>query len=190
MTNHPLRLGIFGVGRMGLVHLENLARLARDGEIDLVAIGDRFQPTLAEAGARLGQWGTPRAASEILQFATPEAMADQCALDACVVASRTEDHARDTLCLAGRGIRVLVEKPLAGSVAEAACSARRSATRATTSCRSHSSATTMMPHWPRCAGWPADASARCSSRITCCRTRTRRPPITRAPASRPTWRST
>ena len=120
MTHQPLRLGIFGVGRMGLVHLENLARLARDGGIDLVAIGDRFQPTLAEAGARLGQWGAPRPAGDVPRFATPEAMADQCALDACVVASRTEDHARDTLCLAGRGIRVLVEKPLAGSVAEAA----------------------------------------------------------------------
>jgi hypothetical protein len=52
------------VGRMGLVHLENLASLDRGGEIELVAIGDRHSPTLAGANARLEQWGT-RAASPV-----------------------------------------------------------------------------------------------------------------------------
>ena len=120
MTTKPLRLGIFGVGRMGLVHLEHLAHLARAREIELVAIGDRFQPTVAAAKARLEQWGMPQSAGKPQSFETPETMAERCALDGCVVASRTEDHSRDTLCFARRGIRVLVEKPLAQSVAEAA----------------------------------------------------------------------
>ena len=47
-------------------------------------------------------------------------MGEQGALDACVVASQTGDHARDALSLVRRGIPVLVEKPLAGSVAEVA----------------------------------------------------------------------
>jgi len=120
MTARLLRLGIFGVGRMGLVHLEHLARLARARQIDLVAIGDRFSPTLAAAATRLEQWGTPLSSRATQTFETPEAMAERCALDACVVASRTEDHARDALSFAGRGIRVLVEKPMTQTVAEAA----------------------------------------------------------------------
>src|SRR4051812_16274569 len=120
MTTKPLRLGMFGVGRMGLVHLEHLARLAREGQVDLVAIGDRFPPTLAAPPSRLAQWGAPQWARTVQSFATPEEMAGRCALDGCVVASRTEDHGRDTLCFAGRGIRVLVEKPMTQSVAEAA----------------------------------------------------------------------
>ena len=120
MTQKRLRVGIFGVGRMGLVHLENLSRRALAGEVELVAIGDRFAPVLAAARDRLAQWTTPDRAAQVAAFDTPEAMAQHAALDACVIASQTQDHARDCLCLASQRIRVLVEKPLAGSVAEAA----------------------------------------------------------------------
>src|SRR5262249_28664793 len=41
-------------------------------------------------------------------------------LDAVVIASRTEDHARDALAFTRRGIAALVDKPIAGSVADAA----------------------------------------------------------------------
>ena len=105
---------------MGLVHLENLSRLARAGDIELVAIGDRFPSMLATAKGTLARWGTPQGDGGVHSFDTPEAMADECALDGCVVASQTQDHARDTLALASRGIRVMVEKPAAQTVAEAA----------------------------------------------------------------------
>ena len=120
MTGTRLRIGMFGTGRMGLVHLEHLARRVQAGDIDLVAVGDRHAPTLANARARLDAWLTSPVTRGVGSFATPEAMAEACALDGCVVASRTEDHARDALSFAQRGIRVLVEKPLAQSVAEAA----------------------------------------------------------------------
>jgi myo-inositol 2-dehydrogenase/D-chiro-inositol 1-dehydrogenase len=120
MTRARLKVGLFGVGRMGLVHLAHLAQSARSGPIDLVALGDRHSPTLAHARSRLDAWLTPAAARAVVSFATPEAMAGAGALDACVVASRTEDHARDTLAFAARGIRVLVEKPLAQSMDDAA----------------------------------------------------------------------
>ena len=119
-VDRPLRLGVFGVGRMGLVHLQNLTRRALAGEVDLVAIGDRFAPVLAGARDALAQWAAPDWAAQVAVFETPEAMLQAASLDACIVASQTQDHARDSLCLARQGIRVLVEKPLAGSVAEAA----------------------------------------------------------------------
>jgi predicted dehydrogenase len=47
-------------------------------------------------------------------------MSARAGLDGVVVASRTEDHARDTLAFTRRGTPVLVEKPIANSSAEAA----------------------------------------------------------------------
>lgn len=113
------RLGVFGVGRMGLVHLENLVRLAHAGQIELVALGDRRPQTLGAALAAAGELGGAGFAPELAGYDTPEAMAAEAGLDAAVVATRTEHHAGDTLALARGGVAVLVEKPLANSVLEA-----------------------------------------------------------------------
>ena len=112
-------LGAFGVGRMGQVHLEELIRQHQAGAIRLVAIGDRYPPTLEAAGRLLAELGGPALAG-IPRFGTPERMAADVPLDGVVIASRTEDHARDTLAFTRRGIRVFVEKPLANSIQEAA----------------------------------------------------------------------
>jgi predicted dehydrogenase len=104
---------------MGLVHLENLVRLAQAGRIELVALGDRRTETRAAALAAAKRLAGSNG-SELACFETPEAMAERARLDAAVVASRTEHHAADTLALAQRGVAVLVEKPLANSVLEAA----------------------------------------------------------------------
>ncbi len=108
---------MFGVGRMGLVHLEHLAQRALDGSVSLVALGDRHRPVLDNALRMLSSLA-PSLRPAL--FATPEEMIGACALDGCVVASRTEDHARDTLAFASRGIRVMAEKPMAQTVDEAA----------------------------------------------------------------------
>src|SRR5262245_37223620 len=106
-----LRVGIFGVGRMGLVHLEHLVRLHEARRIELAAIGDRWPALLESARA-----GVP---DSVTSGVSPDAMADA-GLDAAVVASRTSDHARDVLAFARRGVPVLVEKPLADTIGEAA----------------------------------------------------------------------
>lgn len=106
----PLRVGIFGVGRMGGVHLEHLVRLHEAGQIELAAIGDRWPPFLESARAQV-----PDSAAVV---SSPEAMIDA-GLDAAVVVSRTGDHARDILAFVRRGIPVLVEKPMVRTVAEA-----------------------------------------------------------------------
>jgi myo-inositol 2-dehydrogenase/D-chiro-inositol 1-dehydrogenase len=124
MNHARLRLGGFGVGRMGQVHLEHLVALHRAGDIELVAIGDRFPPTLASAARLIDELGGPDLAS-IARFDDPDAMASETPLDGVVVASRTEDHARDSLAFVDRGTPVLVEKPLANSIDEAADFCRR-----------------------------------------------------------------
>ena len=106
----PLRVGIFGVGRMGSVHLEHLVRLHQAGQIEFVAIGDRWPPFLESARASVP--------ASVAAFPSPEAMVDA-GLDAAVVVSRTGDHALDILAFVRRGIPVLVEKPMVRTVAEA-----------------------------------------------------------------------
>ena len=113
------RLGLFGAGRMGQVHLERLIAMHATGEIDLVAAGDRFGPTLSSASAVLNELGGPDLA-RIARFDDPDAMAAGPGLEGVVIASRTEDHARDSLAFTRHGTPVLVEKPFANSIAEAA----------------------------------------------------------------------
>jgi myo-inositol 2-dehydrogenase/D-chiro-inositol 1-dehydrogenase len=104
---------------MGRVHLEHLIALHQAARIELVAIGDRFGPTLSSARSLLNEPGRPDLAG-IAQFDDPDAMAATARLDGVVVASRTEDHARDSLAFVHCGIPVLVEKPFANSIEEAA----------------------------------------------------------------------
>ena len=119
MNDRRLRLGAFGVGRMGQVHLEHLIALHQAGEIEFVAIGDRFGPTLSSASRLLNELGGPDLA-RIAPFDDPDRMAAAARLDGVIIASRTEDHARDSLAFIHHGTPVLVEKPLANSIAEAA----------------------------------------------------------------------
>jgi myo-inositol 2-dehydrogenase/D-chiro-inositol 1-dehydrogenase len=119
MDGDRLRLGAFGVGRMGQVHLEHLVALHQKGEIELVAVGDRFGPTLSSASRLLNELGGPELA-KITRFDDPDAMAAAARLDGVIVASRTGDHARDSLAFVHRGTAVFVEKPFANSIAEAA----------------------------------------------------------------------
>ena len=105
---------------MGRVHLEHLVRLHRAGRIDFVAMGDPLPSTLDAARAFLGTIGADDLARDLATVSTPDLMATGSRVHAVVVASRTEDHARDILTFARHGIPVLVEKPVASSIAEAA----------------------------------------------------------------------
>jgi myo-inositol 2-dehydrogenase / D-chiro-inositol 1-dehydrogenase len=105
---------------MGRVHLENLVRLHRAGRIDFVAMGDPLPSTLDAARAHVSTLDADGLARDLATVSTPDRMATDNRVDAVVVASRTEDHARDIVTFARRGIPVLVEKPVASSIAEAA----------------------------------------------------------------------
>jgi myo-inositol 2-dehydrogenase/D-chiro-inositol 1-dehydrogenase len=118
MAETRVRLGAFGVGRMGQVHVEHLVGLHRAGDIEFAAIGDRHAPMLASARALAEELGLP--AASLAPFDNAEAMAELGRLDGVVIASRTEDHARDTLAFVRHGTPVLVEKPLANTIAECA----------------------------------------------------------------------
>ena len=101
-----LRLGLAGLGSMGRNHLRILSN--RPG-VRLVAVADPVAEVLAAAIASSGCQG----------FVDPLAMIAEADLDGVVIAAPTNAHLALTLAAIDRGMAVLVEKPLAGTVEEA-----------------------------------------------------------------------
>jgi predicted dehydrogenase len=101
-----LRLGLAGLGSMGRNHLRVLA--AQPG-VRLSAISDPVPEVLADAANRTGATG----------FGEPLAMLAEADLDALVIAAPTTAHRSLALAAIERGLPILVEKPLAGTVEDA-----------------------------------------------------------------------
>jgi len=101
-----IRVGLAGLGSMGRNHLRVLTGLPG---CRLVAVGDPVEAALEGAVAASGARG----------YADPVAMARDAEIDALVIAAPTTAHVALALAAIERGIPVLVEKPLAGTVEEA-----------------------------------------------------------------------
>lgn len=101
--NHP-RIAVIGAGRLGTFHAQKLAAF---DDAELVAVVDPV----------------PAARDRLAAACRTEALADHRALfgriDAAVVAAPTSLHHRIALDLIRAGAHVLVEKPLASTLAEA-----------------------------------------------------------------------
>ncbi|TAK02960.1 MAG: Gfo/Idh/MocA family oxidoreductase [Chloroflexota bacterium] len=101
-----IRVGLAGLGSMGRNHLRVIS--SRPGA-RLAAVSDPVPETLAAAVAQTGAAG----------FSEPLAMIAEADLDAVVIAAPTTAHLPLALAAIGRGMAVLVEKPLASTVEEA-----------------------------------------------------------------------
>jgi predicted dehydrogenase len=106
MSETPLRLGLAGLGSMGRNHLRVIAS---HGETTLAAVAD---PDASALDAATEQTGAPG-------WLDPAAMIAEAELDAVVIAAPTTAHVPLALAAIGRGLPVLVEKPLAATTAEA-----------------------------------------------------------------------
>lgn len=101
----PLRGAVLGLGMMGRHHarlLQTSARVAFAGAVD--PRGDRHAAVLDPA----------------LRFATVDELLAAGPLDFAIVAVPTEEHLAAVRTLAAAGVHVQIEKPLAGTSAEAA----------------------------------------------------------------------
>ena len=115
--NRPLRLALVGVGRIGVYHARHVQELAEaQGTCELVAVADGYGGVAEDVTRQLQK----NQASEIRAFKSARDLADARLIDAAVVASRTEDHEADARTLIDAGCRVMLEKPLTGSVESAA----------------------------------------------------------------------
>jgi predicted dehydrogenase len=105
----PLKVAIAGLGRMGVVHALHLHELASEtGECEVAALADidinRARLFCEEFGCRASI------------FASIEELAKADACDAVVIATPTEKHREHATLMVEAGKRVLLEKPLTGSL--------------------------------------------------------------------------
>jgi predicted dehydrogenase len=99
-----LRVGVVGVGSLGFHHARLLRTLPG---VALIGVHDRRPARLAEVSTEL----------ELAPFEDMDALLERC--EACVIAVPTEAHERVARAALGRGVHVLIEKPIASSLAEA-----------------------------------------------------------------------
>lgn len=104
--NTPKRIGLIGAGGMGSFHARSLANIPG---ADVVLIADPFGDAAASLANELG------AQSSL----DPLAVAVSDDVDAVVIASPDETHAELALAAMEAGKRILCEKPLATTVADA-----------------------------------------------------------------------
>jgi Predicted dehydrogenases and related proteins len=145
----PLPIGVVGVGALGRHHARHLAQL---DEARLVGV---FDTDPARARSVAEELGTTA-------FSSLDALLDQA--EAVTVAVPTPAHHAVGTQALGRGVPVLMEKPLAATVAEAdaliaaargAGSSSKSATSSATTARSAPrSPTSTGPDTSRASGWP------------------------------------
>lgn len=104
-----LRVGIAGLGRMGAVHALHLHEIASESEdVQVAAIAD-ISKEKADSVARTLALNVP-----ILSSVEEMAEANLC--DAVIVVTPTDQHRRHTALLLEKGCRVLLEKPLTGTL--------------------------------------------------------------------------
>ena len=96
-----LRVGVFGAGRMGRVHAENLARHI-DG-VEVAAWTDPTEPDLQQLARELGVERTADHWRQIID-------ADD--IDAVVIATPTDTHYEMVMAAASRNLAIFCEKPL------------------------------------------------------------------------------
>lgn len=101
-----LRVAVIGVGRIGLVHAENLAQRVRG--VQLVAVTTGRPDRAAAARRRCGP---------VAVFPSLAALLAEVELDAVVLASSTSAHVENVKTCAAAGLHIFCEKPLALSLA-------------------------------------------------------------------------
>jgi myo-inositol 2-dehydrogenase / D-chiro-inositol 1-dehydrogenase len=106
----PFRYGVFGTGRIGVVHAE----LVRSQGCEVVALGDEV-PAAVEAAAN----ALDLANAERFSDAHEMAASLTGRVDGVIVASHTRDHARDASPFHAAGLPVYLEKPITDDLAEA-----------------------------------------------------------------------
>jgi myo-inositol 2-dehydrogenase / D-chiro-inositol 1-dehydrogenase len=107
--NTPLKIAVAGLGRMGSIHVLHVSELARDtGSCELAALVDMDEQRARRVKADLGR--------EIPIFTSIEDFAKADICNATIVVTPTENHREHATRLIQAGHRILLEKPLTGSL--------------------------------------------------------------------------
>ncbi len=107
--SEPLNVAVAGLGRMGTVHALHVHELAQDTqECELVALADIDVERARQFNAVTGR--------QVPIFRSIEELAKAGVCDATVIVTPTDDHREHAAIMIAAGNRVLLEKPLTGSL--------------------------------------------------------------------------
>src|SRR5690349_15206085 len=107
--SEPLKVAVAGLGRMGTVHALHVHELARDTQqCELAAV--------AEVDPERARRFTQDIGRQVPIFPSVDELAKAGVCDATVIATPTDDHREHAALLIKAGHRVLLEKPLTGSL--------------------------------------------------------------------------
>lgn len=105
----PLKVAVAGLGRMGAIHALHVHELARDTQTcQLIAVAE---PDMERARRFLSETGL-----DIPVFPSVHELADSRICNAAVVVTPTENHREHAAALISTGYRVMLEKPLTGTL--------------------------------------------------------------------------
>jgi scyllo-inositol 2-dehydrogenase (NAD+) len=102
-----LRIGVWGVGRIGRLHAENVASSA--GKAELVGVADPVKPLALSIARRFG----------VQMYESPDQMLRKERLDGVIIATPTPLHKEHVTLASEAGLPMLLEKPLALKMGEA-----------------------------------------------------------------------
>ncbi len=105
----PLKVAVAGLGRMGTVHALHLHELARDTHLCEFA-------AVAEIDSERAHRFTAELGCRIPIFPSIEELAKSGACDAAVIVTPTDNHREHAAAMIAAGHRVLLEKPLTGTL--------------------------------------------------------------------------
>jgi len=105
----PLRVGVVGLGRMGMIHALHMHELSNESDLCRLTSVATTNPASAAAFHSLTGASTPA-------FESIEALAESGHIDVAVIATNTPLHREHALMMIQAGHRVFLEKPLTGTL--------------------------------------------------------------------------
>jgi len=105
----PIRVGVVGLGRMGMIHALHIHELAQESNLCRLSAVSTLDKQAAENFHSLIDASTP-------VFEDIEALAKSDACDVAVIATNTDLHREHSLLMIRAGKRVFQEKPLTGTL--------------------------------------------------------------------------
>jgi scyllo-inositol 2-dehydrogenase (NAD+) len=101
-----VKIGIWGVGRIGIVHAQNVTSSER---AELVAVADPIMQLAKNAAKRFG----------VRAYASPSEMLREESVNGVIIATPTKLHAQHVKLASNAGVAMLLEKPIAHAMKEA-----------------------------------------------------------------------
>jgi myo-inositol 2-dehydrogenase/D-chiro-inositol 1-dehydrogenase len=105
----PIRVGVVGLGRMGMIHALHIHELAQESDLCRLAAVSTLDKQAAENFHSLIDATTP-------VFENIEALVKSNDCDVAVIATNTDLHREHSLLMIRAGMRVFQEKPLTGTL--------------------------------------------------------------------------